>query len=371
MVKNIFQFMVPAALVILLQAGLSSCSSPEGNGEGKIIAASAHPAVEGVAVERGKLVSVLNLPGELISYQQVDLYAREASFVKNILVDVGSEVEKGQLLATLEAPEISSRLAGAESRLKSSEALYLASKAGYERLVATSKTPGTISPNDLDQARAKMNSDLAQLESSRAGVKEITNTLSYLSIHAPFQGVITARNVNPGAYVGSSGRGTGDPLFVLQEQKHLRLVVAIPEAYSVFLKPGHEVEFSIKALPQKTFKAKIKRMAGALDLKLRSQRVEMDVTNEEGKLLPGMIASLTIPLEGDSTWIVPNTAVVNSQENVFIIKIVDDTARWMNITPGRTAQGKTEIFGPLRAGDVLLKKASDEVRNGQYLRVAE
>jgi RND family efflux transporter MFP subunit len=253
--------------------------------------------------------------------------------------------------------------------LRSTEAVYLASKSGYDRLLETSKTPGTISPNDLDQAVARMNSDLAQLESAKAAVKEVRNTLAYLTIRAPFSGVISARNVNPGAYVGSGGAGA--PLFVLQEQRRLRLVVSIPEAYSAYLKNGDEVSFHIKSLPQKDFTARVMRMAGALDLKLRSQRVEMDVSNKAANLLPGMIANVTIPLKGgDSTFIVPKSAIVNSQENVFVIRVENDTARWVNVETGRRTEEKSEIYGPLQEGDVLVRNASDEIRNGQVLRTA-
>ncbi len=366
-VKSTSRLIIFFAAVVSSGFALSSCSTSEKKTEKKNTGP-VSPALETVTVEKGRLSSALNVPGELISFQQVDLFAREASFVKDIRVDVGSEVEKGQVLATLEAPEIASRLAGAESRLKSSEAIYLASKAAYDRLLATSQTPGTISPNDLDQAQAKLNSDFAQLEAAKASVKEVKSTLAYLTIRAPFRGVISARNVNPGAYVGAPGKA--EPLFVLQEQRHLRLVVSVPEAYSEYLRPGGEVQFNIKALPQKLFKAKVKRMAGALDARLRSQRVEMDVMNEDGKLLPGMIASVVIPMmRSDSTFIVPNSAIVSSQENVFVIKVERDTARWVNVSTGRTSEQRTEVFGPLQVGDRLVKKATDEVRDGQFVMV--
>ena len=359
--KNTFALIAPA--VILSVSVLTGCSRSGEKVAGKE-AGAAVPVMETTLVQKGRLASALDIPGELISFQQVDLFAREASFVKNIFVDVGSEVKSGQVLAALEAPEIASRLAAAESRLQASEAVYLASKASHDRLVATSETPGTVSPNDLDQARAKLGADSAQLEAAKASVREVKSMLGYLTIRAPFAGVITARNVNPGAYVGSPGKS--EPLFVLQEQKRLRLVVSIPEAYSGYLRPGGDVAFNIKALPQRVFHAKVARMAGALDTRLRSQRVEMDVANNDGKLLPGMIANVVIPMvPSDSSLVVFTSAIVSSQENVFVIRIDGDTARWVNVSTGRHAGDMTEIFGPLHAGDRVVKKASDEVRNGQ------
>ena len=274
------------------------------------------PKVETFELQKDRLATELNLPGELISFQQVDLYARETSFVKKVYVDVGTEVKEGQLLVSLDAPELTSRLAGAESRWKSQEALYTASKANYERLLETSKTPGTISQNDLDQALARMNSDLAQLEAAKALYREVGDARNYLEIRAPFSGVISSRNVNPGAYVGPSGKGSELPLFTLQEQKKLRLVVSVPEAFTSFFKQGDEVDFKVKARSEEVFKASIKRRAGALDTRLRSERVEMDVVNPDKKLLPGMIAELTIPMEGnDSTFVVPKTAVQMRGDN--------------------------------------------------------
>jgi len=350
-------------------AEFSGCTTSEGN-PGEIKTEVDIPAVELVSAEKGILTSSLTMPGELISFQQVDLYARETSFVENVFVDVGSQVKKGEILATLEAPEIASRLAGAESRRKSSEAIYIASKAGYERLKETSKTPGTISSNDLDQALSKMNSDSSQLEAAKSSYREVQNTLDYLTIRAPFSGVISARNISPGAYVGPSGRGSEQPLLTLQEQKHLRLVVSVPEAYTPYIKKDDEVNFNIQAMRNKLFPAKVVRMAGALDVKLRSQRVEMDVINEDGKLLPGMVAGVIIPLvSGDSTFVIPNTSIVNSQERVFVIKVEHGKAKWVDVQAGRSIDGKTEVYGTLQSGDRLVKKATEEIRDGALLKI--
>jgi len=368
-IRKIIRSLVTVSLSILLIGGLNRCTPSQGKDEAKKPDGPNIPAMELISVEKAVLTSSLTMPGELISFQQVDLYAKQTSFVKSIYVDVGSEVKAGQLLAILEAPEITSQLAGAESRWQSLEAIYIASKASYERLLETSKTPGTISPNDLDQALAKMNSDFKQLEASKAAYKEVHNTLDYLTIKAPFGGVISARNVNQGAYVGPTGRGSDLPLFTLQEQKHLRLVVSVPEAYSPYLKEGDEVNFTIKPLPDEFFKARVTRMAGALDTKLRSQRVEADVYNTDRKLLPGMVAKVAIPLiNSDSTFVVPKAAIVTSQERIFVIKVEEGKARWVDVQTGRFIDGRTEIYGDLHVGDQLVKTASEEIRNGSLIR---
>ncbi|RFM25607.1 efflux RND transporter periplasmic adaptor subunit [Deminuibacter soli] len=359
----------------MLAAGtlLSSCHSSESKAaeEKKENAApAAAVTTEVFNLQKGRLSSELHVPGELIAFQQVDLYAKENSFVKKLYADVGSEVKQGQLLIEMEAPEISSRLAGAESRLKSQEAIYTASKANYDRLLETSKTPGTISPNDLDQAAARKNSDLAQLEAAKSAYREVAETKAYLEIRAPFSGVITARNVNVGAYVGPSGKGSEFPLFTLQEQKKLRLVVSVPDAYTAYLTNQSSVKFTVKAMPNEVFNAQIKRLAGALDNKLRAERVEMDVYNDNNKLLPGMVTEVSVPLPArDSSFVVPKTAVINSTEKVFVIRLTQDNkAEYVPVKVGRTAEGKVEIFGTLNPGDHLVKAASEEMREGAALQ---
>lgn len=351
---------------------LCSCDSSEKKVENKTETkqtATEATATEVFPVQKGRLSSSLRIPGELIAYQQVDLYAKEASFVKRLYVDVGSEVSAGQLLVTMDAPEMGSQLSGAQSNIKSREAIYLASKAAYDRLYETSKTPGTISPNDLEQAAARKNADLAQLEAAKAAYRGIAQTQNYLQIRAPFSGVITARNVNPGAYVGPSGKGSEMPLFILQEQKKLRLVISVPETYTSYLSNNNVVKFTVKSLPNQEFEAQIKRMAGALDAKLRSQRIEMDVMNKDKKLLPGMVAEVSLPLPAnDSTFVVPKTAVVNSTESVFVIRVMNNKAEWVDVKTGREANGSIEVYGNLNAGDTLLKTATDEIRNGTVLQ---
>ena len=165
---------------LILAAFLASCGH-ETPPETKTVATpGAQPTIETFPLQKGRLGTSLQLPGELIAYQQVDLYAKVTSFVKELKVDIGSQVTAGQLLIRLEAPELSTQLAGAESRLKSQEALYYATNATYNRLLETSKTPGTISPNDLDIAAAKKNSDMAQLEAAKAAYREV-NVMAQLS----------------------------------------------------------------------------------------------------------------------------------------------------------------------------------------------
>lgn len=327
------------------------------------------PATAAFIVEKGKLQSAMQIPGELIPFQQVDIYAKVNGFVKKVYADVGTEVKAGQLLAEMEAPELGSQLAGAESRLKAQEAIYTASKAQYDRLLETSKTPGTISPNDLDQANAKRNADYAQWESAKSAYREIADTRNYLAIRAPFSGVISVRNVNPGAIAGPAGKGSELPLFVLQDQRKLRLAVAVPEQLTSFIGKTATINFTVKSRPNEKFAAAIKRSSGALDLRLRAERIEMDIDNSNKKLLPGMIAEVNLPANaGDSTLLVPKTAVVNAPEKVFVIRVHNSKLQWVTVKTGRESDGKMEIYGEVQQGDTLLTVANEEKRNGSMVK---
>lgn len=382
--KNKRPSIVLIASVLLVLGVSTGCSSSDGEaknggadsdskmsvGTRKSDSAAATPTV---VLEKGRLSTTLHVPGELIAFQQVDLYAKVNSFVKRLYVDVGSEVKEGDLLATMEAPELQSQLATALARVKSQDAIYIASKSNYDRIIETSKTPGTISQNDIDQADARQKSDLAQLEAGKAAYSEIAETLKYLEVRAPFSGVISSRNVNPGAYVGPSGKGSEVPMFTLQEQKHMRLVVSVPEDYTGYLSDNDKVQFTVRALPERKFTAQVRRLAGALDSRLRAERTEMDVYSNDKTLLPGMVAEVDLPLPArDSTFIVPASAVVNGTEEVFVVRVgPDQKAEWVRVRQGRSEGGRIEVYSDsLKAGDVLVKSASEEVRDGSTLNVS-
>jgi membrane fusion protein (multidrug efflux system) len=353
---------------VLMVSSLNSCHSTEGKAD-KVAVAEEPEATEVFTLQKGKLSSNLQIPGELMAFRDVDMYAKVSGFVKSIHADVGSEVAEGQLLALAEAPELNAQLASAESRLKSQEALYIASKANYDRYVDAAKTPGTVAQSMIEQTLAKKESDFAQLEAAKSAYREVADMRKYLEIRAPFSGIISLRNVSTGAYIGPSGKGSELPLFVLTEQKRLRLVIAVPEAYTGYVDQNDEVTFTVKAFPDKIFSGKVKRLAGALDKRLRSERTEVDVVNSDRKLLPGMIAEVTIPLPTkNKTFVVPKSAVINGTTGVFIVKVVNQKAEWVPVQKGLEEGDKVEIFGEVKEGDQVITTATEEVRNGSPVR---
>jgi membrane fusion protein, multidrug efflux system len=365
MLKTVIQ----SLFIFVLSVVVNGCSNSPARDEPKTASNPLEAAAEKITLKKDTLETSLTIPGELVAYQQVDLYAKVTGYVKDLKVDIGSKVRAGQVLVTLEAPEMMSQLSAAQSRLKSQEALYTASQANYNRLVETNKTPGTISQNDLEQAEAKRSSDLANLEAARASFREVSDLKNYLVIRAPFNGTITARNVNVGAYVGPTGKGSELPALILQQQAKLRLVISVPESYSGYLKQGDSIAFRIRSFPSETFRAKLIRLSGALDVRLRSQRAEADVENSDGKFLAGTVADVSTTLRSSAnSFIVPKSAVVNSAERVFVIKIVNGKAEHVTVKRGLEANDLVEVFGELSENDTLLKKASDEIKMGAEVR---
>ncbi|QJD78757.1 efflux RND transporter periplasmic adaptor subunit [Spirosoma rhododendri] len=373
--KKTWSSLLAAGSFILLSS-LSGCQSSAGKEDREKKADEAKAAegpatVETFALQRGKLASALHLPGELIAYRDVDIYARVTGYIKTLNADVGTEVRQGQLLAQAEAPELNAQLASAESKLKAQEALSIASRANYARVTEAAKNlPGAVSKNDIDQAMARQNADLAQLAAAKSAYREVADLRQYLQIRAPFDGIISARNASTGAYIGPAGKGSEFPLFVLTEQRRLRLVISVPEAYTGYVDQGDPISFSVRAFPDRTFNGQVKREAGALDKKLRSERVEVDVQNSDRKLLPGMVAEVNVPMPTSSNaLIVPKSAIVNASTGVFVIRVKGQKAEWVPIKRGLEADEKVEIFGSLTEGDKLITDATEEIRDGSPVSV--
>ena len=325
--------------------------------------------VQTLPLSKGRLTSTMTLPGQLLPFQSVDLYAKVNSFVREMYVDVGSKVHKGQLLATLEAPELQAQTDESASLLHTKEAAWRASKATYDRLYSTSKIPGTVSPNELELANAKMLSDSANFAAAGSRYQASADLQSYLQVRAPFDGVISSRNTYPGAYAGPAGKGSFTPLMTLQQQSLLRLVVAVPEAATAYFRNKDTVHFTVQTLPGRDFSAVVTRMAGALDMQLRTEQLQMDVINDKGLLLPGMFAQVSLDLtNSDKQFVVPLSAVTANSKRIFVIRVAGGKTEWVTVQKGRESDGKVEIFGNLREGDQLVANATDELKGGATVR---
>jgi len=363
MKNGIFPVLFPA--VVLLSF---SCRNEPAKKEVSTIADT--PAVQTILLHGGELTTHMELPGELRPFQAVDLYAKVNSFVKEMYVDIGSPVRKGQLLVRLEAPELADALHASEALFHTQEALYRASKANYTRMYHTSIIPGTIAPNELDMAYAKMGADSANLEAARSRYRESAVQQGYLEVHAPFNGIISSRNIYPGAYAGPAGKGSSLPLLTLQEQARLRLVIAVPEAATPYFRQKDRVYFSVAAIPGRLFTASISRLAGSLDTQLRTEQLEMDVDNTNKVLIPGMFAQVMLDLRNNkNVFIVPKAAVAGNSRQIFVIRLDNGRTVWIPVRKGREDSASVEVFGKLQEGDVLVCPATDELKTGTVVRV--
>jgi membrane fusion protein (multidrug efflux system) len=322
-------------------------------------------------LKEGTLNTSMSMPGVLQPYQTVDLYAKVNGFIKTMSVDIGSRVHRGQLLMTLDAPEMIAALKQSQEDLHSKEAIYRGSKANYDRLLKTSKTPGTISPNDLDMAHAKMSADSSTLLASRSAYQLSTDLKNYLEVRAPFDGVISVRNVYPGAYVTPSDKSSNKPMLTLEEQTRLRLVIDVPEAATNYFSNKDTVHFTVKTIPGKQFVAVVNRKAGSVSNVLRTEQMQMDIPNKTKELLPGMFAQVTLQLTNkQKTFVVPQTAVTGNSQRIFVIRVVNNKAQWVDIKKGRETTDSLEVYGALKSGDLLVGSATDELKNGTVVKTS-
>lgn len=345
-------------------------------------AATADQAIDAVRVVSRTTNRSVDLPGEFIPYLSVPIHAKIAGFVEKVEVDRGSMVKEGQLLATMVAPELNAQRAEAKAKITvaqsqktEAEARVLAAQSTYERMKAASATPGVIAGNELVQAEKQVDAERAKLEAASASVeaaqeamKAIEELQVYLRVTAPFSGVITTRNVHPGALAGT---GKDDvPMFQLETLDRLRLVVPVPEANVGGIARSAKVAFAVSAYPGETFYGTISRIAHSIDPKTRSMPVELDVSNPGGRLAAGMYPTVKWPIRGGSpVSLVPPSAVVTNSERTFVIRVNGDTAEWVDVKKGATQRDLIEVVGPLKDGDTVLRRGSEEVRQGTRVKV--
>ncbi|MHA4810301.1 efflux RND transporter periplasmic adaptor subunit [Flavitalea flava] len=320
-------------------------------------------------VTQGQLGSTASLPAVLKPFERVDVYPKVNGFIKDIPVDRGSLVKKGQLLVRLEAPEIEQQYFSAKSKYLQVYALFLASKDNYDRLLVANKMPGTVSAHDLEMARAKMLADSASTQGEIANYKALEATKDYLNVIAPFNGVITERNVHPGALVGPAQKSEDKPMLVLEQQNKLRLVIDVPELYSNQLSGHTVVTFRVSILPGKIFEGAISRSAGSLNMKYRSEVIEVDVNNSQNLLKPGMYAEVVLPVKRNTnSLIVPQSAIVTSTEKKYVITVKDNKAYWVDIKEGNSRHDSMEVFGELQLHDRVIVNANDGIKEGTKIQ---
>jgi RND family efflux transporter MFP subunit len=279
--------------------------------------------------------------------------------------DIGDKVKKGQVLATLEAPEMIANYSQANADVSTSRSKYSGSSDAYKRILNASKVEGTIAAGELERSKSQMMADSASLEAARSRLVAQSKLKDYLVIRAPFSGMVTQRNVDPGALVGTN---TVKPMLVVENTSSLRLRIPVPEAYTAANSEANTVNFTVDAHPGITYKADLSRKAGALNLTNRTETWEYIFRNTTSELKSGMFANASLKLgRKEPSFIVPASAVATNLERRFVIRVNDGKAEWVDVRNGISVGDKAEIFGDLREGDILLSRATDEIKPGVRL----
>ncbi len=321
----------------------------------------------------------VELPGEFLPFLSVALHAKVPGYVDRVLVDRGSVVKQGELLVEMSAPEMAAQVAEAQSKVQASEADRLqaeaqlaAAQSTYDRMKQAAETPGAVAGNELvqaekqvDAAKALLNSRVQASRAAESAVRTLQDLEAYLKITAPFDGVVTERLIHPGALAGP---GNDVALLTIQQVSHLRLVVPVPEEDVSGIASGASVPFQVPAWPERNYLGTVARISHALDQKTRTMAIELDVMNRDGSLAPGMFPTVKWPVRrARPSLFVPKTSVVTTTERTFVIRNQGGQAEWVDVKKGVADGDLLEVSGNLKAGDMVVRRATDEIRPGTSL----
>jgi RND family efflux transporter MFP subunit len=311
--------------------------------------------VEGVRVVARKLDTKVHLEGELSPYEAVSIHARANAFVATVPVDRGSRLKKGQLLASLVAPELQAQRAEAEAKAQ-------ADRSTLSRLRAAARTEGAVAVHDVELAEGALHAEEARVQTLRSMEQ-------YLTVTAPFDGVVTERNIHPGALVGPQA-GMATPMFRFEQVDKLRLTVPVPESLVSVVDEGATASFSVRAWPGERFSGITRRVSHSVEPRTRAMMVELDVENGDGRLTPGMFADVVWPVRRSKpTLFVPASAIVQSTEKTFVARLRDRDVEQVPVQRGAAVEDLVEVFGALNEGDLVARRGSEELRPGTQVTV--
>jgi RND family efflux transporter MFP subunit len=293
--------------------------------------------------------------------------------------------------------EAASKVSGIQAQRLEAEAKLAADEATYKRLKSASATPGVVAGNDLEIAQRSAEAGRARIQlwnenekAAQAQVKALEenesalseaarssqNIEAYLRITAPFDGVITERNVHQGSLASPASSPTNPPMLRLQQVSRLRLVVPVPEANVSGVALGAKINFTVTSFPGETFSGVVQRISDALNEKTRTMPVELDVSNPNRRLAPGMVPEVIWPVSRPRpSMFVPPSAVATTTERAFVIRIRDGMTQWVDVKRGASMSenGKdlVEVFGDLSPGDQVAARGTDEWRAGVKVNVKQ
>jgi len=327
----------------------------------------------------------LTLAANIQPYEQAPLYAKVAGYVATMSVDIGDRVRKNEVLVRLDIPEMEQQLAKARSELGERRAEL--AKAETEAKLATVihersralRREKAITEQDLDEAEARAAARAADLELAHARVKSAESSLAalqalagYAEIRAPYDGIIVKRFVDPGALVPqSTSGGNASPIVVIGRADRLRAVVDVPEPDALAIREGEPAILETGAPPGKKFEGKVSRFARALDMASRTMRTEIDLPNDDGELLAGMLGSLTIHVDlHDAPLTLPEGAVKREPKRTFVYVVDGGRAREQAVRTGLEIDGRTEILEGIQADQLVIVSPPPELSEGTEVKTS-
>ncbi len=335
----------------------AGCSQNNSKGELKL------SKVDSVAVfslKKEQIKKQIIFPAELTPLDRAEIYAKVSGYINELKVDIGDRVKKGEVLAILDAPEVISNYAQINSDEQTARSKYLTSLDAYKRFLNASKVSGTIAAEEMEKAKNLMLSDSSAFEAAKSKLNANAQLKDYLTIRAPFNGIITQRNFDPGTLVGTNN---SKPLLIIENIETLRLRVPVPEAYTMAIPDTSVILFTVDAQPGKTYTAKLSRKSGSINLFNRTETWEYIYQNTDNQLKSGMFATASLKFgRKELSFLVPESAVVTNLEKKFVIRLKNNKAELVDVKNGISQDDKIEIFGMLSEGDILLVRATDEIK---------
>ena len=314
----------------------------------------------------------LVLPSTLQAYVESPIYARTTGYVKKWYHDIGSHVQKGDLLAEIETPEVDQQLSQARADLGTMQANENLSRITASRFEELIKTDG-VSKQEVDNAVGDYAARRAAVASAQANVRRLEELESFKRVYAPFSGVITRRNVDLGNLINAGNGGTAQEMFVLAATDPIRAYVSVPEVYAAAVHTGLGAYLELTQFPGQKFQAKVARTADAIDLSSRTLNTEVDVPNKTGQLLPGGYAQVHLQVGVTGTRLqVPVNALLFRAEGLRAVVIdANHKTHLQQLAIGRDYGTSLEVLQGLRPDDWIVLNPPDSLDEGIQVNVKE
>src|ERR1700683_5506014 len=365
--------LVGAVLLVLITAGVVTFlnRNTEANALAKESEATAVPTVAVVHPQRETGTDGIILPGNVQAFEESPIFARTNGYLLRWYKDIGSKVEKGELLAAIDTPEVDQELSQARATREQIRAALGLAKISADRWANLRKTD-SVSQQEADQQASGYQQALANLAAADANVRRLQELESFKNVYAPFSGVLTKRNVDPGALINSGAQAAGRELFDIARVDPLRVYVSVPQAYAPTIKVGMKATVALQEFPGQKFLGTVVRTADAIEPATRTLNTEVDVPNKDGKLLPGSfgqvhfatgssVPRITIPV---------NAMLFRAQGPQVAVVDQDGKVHLRAINIGRDFGATLEILGGLEVSDQIIINPSDSLEEGQQVHVA-